>query len=66
MAKRDRQRDDEHEEVELDLVGHRGDTEPSDEARRDQKDVPTDVEEWRDRDRERGVGEDEYVEDDVE
>jgi hypothetical protein len=48
-------------EVELDLVGHRGDTPPAEEARRAQPDVPVDVEEWRERDRERGTGEDDYV-----
>ena len=42
-------------EVELDLVAHRGDTEPTEEARQAQsEDVPVDVEERRDRDRERG------------
>ncbi len=60
MADTPEQRDDEGG-PELDLVGHRGDTTPTEEAREAQQDVPVDVDEWRERDRERGTDEGEYV-----
>ena len=53
--------DEQHGEVELDLVRHRGDTNPTEEAKQAQRDVPVDVEQWRERDRERGTPDDDYV-----
>ena len=51
----------ERHEIETDLTGHRGDTEPSDAAREAQRDVPVDVEGWRRRDERRGTPPDDYV-----
>ncbi len=53
--------DERHGEVELDLVRHRGDTNATEEAKQAQRDVPVDVEAWRERDRERGTADDDYV-----